>query len=96
MGVEYNHLGEECESIKANHKRGICMGWDNDQRGEERDLGDSAAMEGEMWSVIGENLRWRVEDPSCQAGRVKSCVICTKIASIYCWFADSFPSSKFP
>jgi hypothetical protein len=48
MGVEYNQLGEECDSRKASYKRGIGMGWDNSRRGEERELGVSAAMEGEF------------------------------------------------
>jgi hypothetical protein len=29
MGVEYNHLGEECKSRKASQREEICMGWDN-------------------------------------------------------------------
>ena len=27
--IEYNHLGEECESIKASQREEICMGGDN-------------------------------------------------------------------
>jgi hypothetical protein len=29
MGVEYNQLGEECESRKVGQREEICMGWDN-------------------------------------------------------------------
>jgi hypothetical protein len=28
MGVDYNHLGEECESIKASQREEINTGWD--------------------------------------------------------------------
>jgi hypothetical protein len=27
MRVEYNHLGEECELIKASQREEMCMGW---------------------------------------------------------------------
>jgi hypothetical protein len=29
MWVEYNHLGEECESRKKSQRKEIRMGWDN-------------------------------------------------------------------
>jgi len=55
MGVEYNHLGEEYESIKESHKRGILYGlgqqsrigifWAREREGE---LGVGATMEGEF------------------------------------------------
>ena len=53
MGVEYNQLGEECESRKESHKRGIGMGWDRSRRRENRELGVGATMEGEFWSTTG-------------------------------------------
>jgi hypothetical protein len=32
VGVEYNQLGEECESRKESQRKEICMGWDNNFR----------------------------------------------------------------
>jgi hypothetical protein len=57
--VEYNQIGEECESRKESQRDEICMGWDNslgkevgvheEKREQERELGGvGAAMEGEF------------------------------------------------
>jgi hypothetical protein len=78
MGVEYNQLGEECESRKANHKRGIHRGWDNNRRGKEREIEAGATMVGKFWSVTGTNWRWITKEPDCQVGRVNYCVSFTK------------------
>ena len=42
-----------CKSKNESHKKEICMGWDNSQRGEERELGVGVVMEGEFWSIDG-------------------------------------------
>ena len=64
MGFEYNNLGEECESRKANHKRGNLYGLEGGRflsvkfcawkgrREKERELGAGATMEGEIWSEL--------------------------------------------
>jgi hypothetical protein len=76
MGVEYNHLGEECELRKASHKRGnlyglgeqvlstqaLCMG----RKERERKRAWSWCSHGGRtlecnWSVTRANWSWRTE-----------------------------------
>jgi hypothetical protein len=74
MGVEYNRLGEECESRKASHKRGIPYGLEREvlgvsqgfvQEREKKELGVGATMEGGLWSVTRANWSWRTKEPGC-------------------------------
>jgi hypothetical protein len=63
MGVEYNDLGEECESIKEIHRRGNSDVFKNkvfslssgvhgkEGESEKRELGTGATMEEKLWSV---------------------------------------------
>ena len=67
MGVEYNHLGEECESRKASHKKVLGMGWDNSRkRGEKRDWNwcdHGGKILERNWSITGAKWSLRTEEP---------------------------------
>jgi hypothetical protein len=79
MGVEYNQLGEECESRKESHKRGnlyglgqqflahqvLCMGRKEERKKESLELVQPWRVNSE--SVTGANWSWRTEEPGCQA-----------------------------
>ena len=76
MGVEYNHLGEECESRKESQRVKICMGWNNnlrdtkffcmrESREQERDIEVMCPWRVNSrarWSVIGANWIWKTEE----------------------------------
>jgi hypothetical protein len=70
MGVEHNQLGEEWDSRKASHKRGNPYGLGQQSgtisfcvREKEREPGDGATMEGELWSITRANWSWKTEEP---------------------------------
>jgi hypothetical protein len=83
VGVEYNHLGKECESRKASQREEMCMGWGEQcflvsqflglrARGEEEQQSLKLMQPwrvnyGASWRIIGANWSWKNKDRGCQA-----------------------------
>jgi hypothetical protein len=81
MGVEYNQLGEECDSRKASEREEIHMGWDNNfTHGvlvhEEQVESKKQSLKlvqpwrensRAHWSIFGVFWSWIIEYPGCQA-----------------------------